>query len=457
MRPSPPDCPIPGATGMCSPEGTGSIGVLILGEALGEAEANDGLPFRPYAQAGSLLERAIRRAGFDRRQFVLWNTVPVRPPNNYLEGAPYEAAAVAWGIPQLHEIVRQYKPRCILALGGIALRAVSGLVGDYRSVSHLRGFVLPSNNMEGIPVVGTFHPAFLRRGAMPLFSVLMHDLKLAVAVAACSPAAGSGHLFDLQRPGRPSEPEIRHKSPVDQPCPLRAETTSPRLAGDLDVVGEKNGRTAQRTTFFSPVLYRDFEWSSAYGPPLDMTNPIVPSGYITHPGEGDAWDFLRRAKDDPRQLITYDIETPRSAVTTEDESDELADTDILSIQLSLAVGTGIFLPWRPPYTEVARLVLALPNAKAGANTWRFDDPLLRAHGCQLNGTLHDARWAWHHLQPDLRAGLQFIASFYPVAGLPHVPWKHLHASHPEYYGIMDVDVLQRIFHVGICGAWHGTV
>ena len=48
---------------------------------------------------------------------------------------------------------------------------------------------------------------------------------------------------------------------------------------------------------------------------------------------------------------------------------------------------------------------------------------------------------WHHLQPDLRASLQFIASFYaPELG----PWKHLHASHPEFYGIVDVDAVQRI-------------
>src|SRR5262249_54420149 len=118
---TPSDCPIPRATGFSQPEGKGTLGVLILGEALGEAEARDGLPFRPYAPAGSILDRAIRRSGFARDQFVLWNVVPVRPPNNWLEKAPWEAPAITWGVSHLKRVIHDYRPRCILALGNIAL------------------------------------------------------------------------------------------------------------------------------------------------------------------------------------------------------------------------------------------------------------------------------------------------------------------------------------------------
>jgi uracil-DNA glycosylase len=72
------------ATGFSQPEGHGSIGVLMFGEALGESEARDGLPFRPYAQAGSLLERVIKISGFDRQQFRIFNMVNCRPPRDYL-------------------------------------------------------------------------------------------------------------------------------------------------------------------------------------------------------------------------------------------------------------------------------------------------------------------------------------------------------------------------------------
>src|SRR5262249_52438872 len=71
-------------------EGHGTLGVLLVGEALGQHEEQDGLPFRPQAQAGSLLERAFKRLGYDRSQFRITNIVRCRPPNDYLSGAPYE-------------------------------------------------------------------------------------------------------------------------------------------------------------------------------------------------------------------------------------------------------------------------------------------------------------------------------------------------------------------------------
>ena len=380
-----PGCPIPNANSWCDPEGTGSIGVLILGEACGESEARDHLPFRPFAPAGAVLERAIRRCGYSRNQFVLYNVCPVQPPHNYLEGAPYEREAIAWGQEILSGVIAQYKPRCILALGNVPLKAMTGLTGEQRSVSHLRGWPIPSLGLfDFVPVVASFHPSFLRRGAMPLFSVLMHDLKLAVAVA--------------------------------------------------------NARLGQTVKFYSPVLSRDVSYTSHPISAIDITTPIVPDGYITQPLDHQAWEFYEAARDS--QLIAYDIETPRSTEVTENESDELEDKTILSIQFSLGRDTGIFMPWRDPFIEVANRILELPVSKAGANTWRFDNPVLAGNGCRLNGTNHDIRWTWHALQPDLRGALQFIASFYNDGS--GRPWKHMHESHPEAYGIMDVDWIHRI-------------
>jgi uracil-DNA glycosylase len=370
-------CPFPhDGKRVIVPEGTGSLGVLILGEAPGDTENAYGTPFVRSAPAGGVLSRAIRRAGFDRDQFVLWNVVPVQPPKNWLEGAPWEAEAIEWGRPWLDEVMRVYKPRCILVLGNVALRAVTGMCGEKRSVSHVRGYVIGST-YGCTPVVGSFHPSFLRRGAMGLFSVMMHDIKLAVAVA------------------------------------------------------QGGGR------FFSPVLWRDFEYKEiARG---SAQEPTWPEGYVTHPSEADAWAFYDEARR-AGSTLAYDIETPRSAISTEDESDELAGIEILSSQFSLRGESGIFMPWRDPFAEVARRLLALPNSKCGANNWRFDDALLASHGAPVAGVKHDVRWAWHALQPDLRGSLQFIASFY---GMPW-PWKHLHEAEPQAYGIADVDACMRI-------------
>lgn len=61
--------------GFSIPEGTCNNGVLIIGEALGEKELNDGLPFRPYAEAGSTLQTVFKRLKIDRNEFALWNLI----------------------------------------------------------------------------------------------------------------------------------------------------------------------------------------------------------------------------------------------------------------------------------------------------------------------------------------------------------------------------------------------
>jgi len=351
------DCPIPGAWGSLKPEGTGTNGVMILGEAMGEEEAKDSLPFRPHAQAGSVLERAIRRAGFQREQFVLWNVVPTHPPKDYLVGAPYEQAAIEWGQQALLETVARYKPRVILALGAIATRTATGLQGRKLGISNLAGYLLPGR-LEGIPVIASFHPSYLRRGKMSHFGLLMNCIKFAVR------AARNGL--------RPTEPPL-------------------------------------------------------YNPP---------AGYILHPTEFQAGTFADECEkhDGP---IAYDIET---AYSVDEETAEEEEGAITSIQFSIAKGTGIYLPYREPYIQLAGRILSNSKPKLNWNGWRFDNPVLRGNGLDIKGDNLDMMWLWHQLQPDLPRGLQFAAG---QMGWPW-PWKHLSDANKEFYGIVDVDVLQTL-------------
>jgi len=373
------DCPIPGARGSLQPEGSGANGVLLLGEALGDHEREDGLPFRPQAPAGSVLERAIRRCGFSRPQFVLWNVVPTQPPRNFLEGAPYEDEAIAWGLPQCDDIVQRFQPRVVLCLGNVALRAATGL----SNILTTRGYPVPSR-WPGVYAIGAPHPSFLRRGAMAYLGVLMHDIRFAAALSACI-----------------------YGQPIG--------------AWDVD--------------FWSPVLWRQVRYRIVPEPGV-LSDPYVPEGYILYATEERAEEFLQTVAAEPSRLIAYDIETPMG----KREDEEVEDEDITSIQFSAQRDTGIFLPWREPFRDIARRLLELPNPKVGANNWRFDDPRLRAYGCVINGESHDLRWAWKHFQPDLSGALQFIASFYcPELG----PWIHLDRSHPQFYGIRDADATLR--------------
>src|ERR1700678_265416 len=151
----------PHGTDFSAIEGTGSSGVMLVGEASGEMEARDGLPFRPYAPAGSLLERILRRMGLDRQAFSVTNILRCRPRNNWLEGAPWEYSAINSCRPNLDAAIAARRPRAIVALGGTGLRELTGLAGESLGISHLAGYVLPGP--QGIPVIGNFHPAFLRR------------------------------------------------------------------------------------------------------------------------------------------------------------------------------------------------------------------------------------------------------------------------------------------------------
>lgn len=169
-------------SGFMDPEGLGLNGVLIVGEAAGEAEARDSLPFRPYAQAGSILERCINKAGFRREEFALWNMLGCRPPGNKLEGQSYEASSINHCRTHFKRVLNHYKPKVILALGNVPCKWLTGMAGAKRTISLLRGFTYDSE--WGIPIVPSLHPAFIARGKAAYIPVLIRDLRYAVQIAA---------------------------------------------------------------------------------------------------------------------------------------------------------------------------------------------------------------------------------------------------------------------------------
>lgn len=178
--------------GFSSPEGTGSNGVAIIGEALGYNEYQDGLPFRPHAQAGSKLEDAFRILTHElgrkvvRSQFLLYNLVNCHPPGDKLSGASYEEAAVHHCARHRDKVLADFAAhggRVILALGNLAMKYLCGVSGDAKkkeSISHLRGFVHESE--YGL-VVPSYHPSFIRRGNNHLTPLLVMDIKRALWLA----------------------------------------------------------------------------------------------------------------------------------------------------------------------------------------------------------------------------------------------------------------------------------
>lgn len=151
----------------------GSNGVLLLGEALGADEEEQGKPF--VGKAGFRLTRMIEWAGFKREDFSIANAVWCRPPDNKLEGTPFEAGAVA----HCREAYWQRMVdahRVIVPLGNVPTAALLG----FKGILQRRGYPYQVGSHVVIP---TLHPSFIQRGQAKWTAAVINDLQKAVSVA----------------------------------------------------------------------------------------------------------------------------------------------------------------------------------------------------------------------------------------------------------------------------------
>ncbi|HET7730518.1 MAG TPA: uracil-DNA glycosylase [Usitatibacter sp.] len=125
---------------------------MFIGEGPGADEDEQGDPF--VGQAGRLLDSMLAAIGCRRgREVYIANVVKCRPPGNRTPTAA-EAAACA---PFLDRQIELAAPKLIVALGKTA---ATRLLGTESSLAGLRGRV---HRYRGIPVVVTYHPAYLLR------------------------------------------------------------------------------------------------------------------------------------------------------------------------------------------------------------------------------------------------------------------------------------------------------
>jgi len=130
---------------------------MIVGEAPGEQEDRQGEPF--VGAAGQLLDNMLLAIGLTRaeappeRQGYIANTLKCRPPKNR-NPEPAETATCA---PFLERQIALVQPRIILAMGRFAAQA---LLASVEPLGKLRGRV---HAWRGVPVIVTYHPAYLLR------------------------------------------------------------------------------------------------------------------------------------------------------------------------------------------------------------------------------------------------------------------------------------------------------
>jgi len=140
---------------------------MFVGEAPGRDEDRQGRPF--VGRAGQLLTKIIEAMGFKRQDVYIANVVKCRPPENRTP-RPDEVKACS---PYLLRQIELINPRVIVALGKIAAEF---LLQTDKSISDLRGHF---GQFEGIPVMPTFHPAYLVRneGNREIKRLVWEDMK----------------------------------------------------------------------------------------------------------------------------------------------------------------------------------------------------------------------------------------------------------------------------------------
>ena len=145
-----------GARNLVFSDGSHKARVMIVGEAPGRDEDQQGKPF--VGRAGQLLDKMLAAIGLDRHAKAvenaayITNVVPWRPPQNR-EPSPEEIAMLT---PFLLQHIALVKPTVVVAMGNISCQALLGK----RGISKLRGQLQKSCDIDVIPM---FHPAYLLR------------------------------------------------------------------------------------------------------------------------------------------------------------------------------------------------------------------------------------------------------------------------------------------------------
>jgi len=130
---------------------------MFVGEAPGAEEDLKGQPF--VGRAGQLLTKIIQAMGFRRDEVYIANVLKCRPdmPRGASGNRKPTPEEMRTCLPWREGHISLMKPRVMVALGATA---IEGLLGSTAPLSAVRGRWL---DFRGIPLMATYHPAYLLR------------------------------------------------------------------------------------------------------------------------------------------------------------------------------------------------------------------------------------------------------------------------------------------------------
>jgi DNA polymerase len=140
-------------------DGDPAAALLFVGEGPGEEEDRQGRPF--VGRAGQLLNQMIVAMGLRREDVYIANVVKCRPPGNRTPLPDESATCSGLYLTRQLQIIR---PKAIVTLGNPATQALLGAVPGITKIrGHWQKLRPLAEGLEGIPVMPTFHPAYLLR------------------------------------------------------------------------------------------------------------------------------------------------------------------------------------------------------------------------------------------------------------------------------------------------------
>lgn len=162
--------------------------LVFIGEAPGVDEDRLGEPF--VGAAGQLLTDMIEKGmGLERSEVYIMNILKCRPPGNRTP-LPEEAQHCR---PFLQRQLSLIRPKFLCCLGACAAQ---NLLGTTETIGRLRG---KTHSYQGIPVVCTYHPAYLLRTPKAKRQA-WEDLKLLMSIMGL-PMPGASRSTKRQVPG----------------------------------------------------------------------------------------------------------------------------------------------------------------------------------------------------------------------------------------------------------------
>ncbi len=169
---------------LMEPSGKGKKRILIVGEAPGKNEDEQGEAF--VGKAGRLLKRTLKKVKIKmNRDCIKTNALICRPPGN----ATPTNDQIEWCNPNLQNTIKKYEPHIIITVGKPALQAILFGIWDESlgAMGRWAGWTIPMQKYNAW-VIPTYHPSYVMRqieevkGGTPIQRIFKNHLRLATTL-----------------------------------------------------------------------------------------------------------------------------------------------------------------------------------------------------------------------------------------------------------------------------------